>query len=334
MSVPAAESGHRAGTVAAVAAHPWARFLARRLVRFVLSLWALLTFAFAMVHLVPGDPVRAALGLTAPADLVAARRHALGLDDPLITQYGHFVAGLFHGDLGTSFQIELPVTDVIAQRLPATFELAVLAFLLVVVVAVPVGLGMAVLTQGGRRRRAELGFTSTAVVVAAIPDFLLAVVLVYVFGVSLGWLPIAGRSGPGSYLLPVLALGLGPAAAISRVVRVETLAVLERDFIRTARAKRLRPRLVYLRHALPNALTASLTLAGLLLSGLVAATVLVENVFGWPGLGQTIVSSILTKDYPMVQGLVLVYGSLVLLVNLVVDVVLAVLDPRSTIKET
>lgn len=321
-------------TFGSVLAHPWVRFLARRLLRFAVSMWALLTFAFAMIHLTPGDPVRAALGTTAPAQLVAARRETLGLNDPLPVQYWHFISDLFTGNLGTSFQTRLPVAQVIAERLPETLELAVLAFLLTLVIAVPLGLAMAVITQGARRRRAELGFTSAAVVVSAIPDFLLAVLLVYVFGVSLGWLPIAGESGPSSYVLPVLALGLGPASAIARIVRVETLAVLDQDYIRTARAKRLRARLVYVRHALPNALTASLTLAGLLLSALVAGTVLVENVFAWPGLGQTIVTSILQRDYPMVQGLVLVYGALVLLVNLGVDILLAVLDPRSTIRET
>jgi peptide/nickel transport system permease protein len=156
---------------------------------------------------------------------------------------------------------------------------------------------------------------------------------VYVFGVRLGLAPIAGRAGPDSYVLPVLALALGPAAVLARIMRVETLAVLDADYIRTARAKRLPDRRLYLRHALPNSLTATLTLAGLLLGGLVAATVLVENVFAWPGLGSTIVQSILSKDYPVVQGIVLVYGLGVLLVNLAVDVGLALLDPRSTIRE-
>jgi peptide/nickel transport system permease protein len=158
--------------------------------------------------------------------------------------------------------------------------------------------------------------------------------LVYVFGVTLGWAPVAGRSGPGSYVLPVAALAVGPAAALARIVRVETLAVLQADYIRTARAKRLPARLVYFRHALPNALTATVTIGGLLLSSLIAGTVLVENVFAWPGLGSTIVQSILAKDYPVVQGVVLVYGLGVLLVNLAVDVALALLDPRSTIRES
>ncbi|MGH3387293.1 MAG: ABC transporter permease [Actinomadura sp.] len=312
---------------------PWLGFGSRRLGRFLVSLWVLVTAAFLMIHLVPGDPARAALGLTAPADVVAARREALGLNDPLWVQYRHYLQGLFTGDLGSSMRSGQPVSQVIGDRLPATVELAVLAFLLVLVVAVTVGVTMAVLTRGGRRRGGELAFATTCVVLAAIPEFLLAVALVYVFAVNLGWFPVAGDDGPVSFMLPVVALAVGPAAVMARIVRVEMLSVLGNDYIRTARAKRLRPRSIYTRHALPNALTATLTVAGLILTSLVAGTVLVENVFAWPGLGTEIVQSILERDYPMVQGIVLVYGAGVLLVNLVVDVVLAVLDPRSTIRE-
>lgn len=319
--------------LAGLAENAWVRFAVRRTGRLVVSVWVLITASFMMIHLIPGDPVRAALGPTAPADLVRARRTALGLDDPLLVQYWHYLRNLFRGDLGTSMTSNLPVSETISDRLPATVELAVYAFLLAVVIAVPLGTVMAVLTRGGRGRRTELAFTSTSVVLAAIPEFLLGVALVYVFGVQLGWLPVAGRTGPDSYLLPVISLAVGPAAVLARIMRVELLSVLGADFIRTARAKRLPARLIYARHALPNAVTATMTLAGLLLSSLVAGTVLVENVFAWPGLGSTIVSSILAKDYPVVQGIVLVYGLGVLLVNLVVDVLLALLDPRSTIME-
>jgi peptide/nickel transport system permease protein len=312
---------------------PWLGFGLRRLGRFLVSLWVLGTAAFLMIHVVPGDPVRAALGLTAPADVVAARRAALGLDDPLWVQYRHYLQGLFAGDLGSSMTSGQPVSQVIGDRLPGTVELAVLAFLLVLIVAVTVGVTMAVLTRGGRRRGGELAFATTSVVLAAIPEFLLAVAVVYVFAVNLGWFPVAGDDGPVAFLLPVVALAVGPAAVMARIVRVEMLSVLGNDYIRTARAKRLRPRLIYTRHALPNALTATLTVAGLILTSLVAGTVLVENVFAWPGLGTEIVQSILERDYPMVQGIVLVYGVGVLLVNLAVDVVLALLDPRSTIRE-
>ncbi|ADB33929.1 binding-protein-dependent transport systems inner membrane component [Kribbella flavida DSM 17836] len=321
-------------TPAAWSSHPWVRFAVRRAARLVASLLALVTASFLMIHLIPGDPVRTALGPAASQSLVEARREALGLNDPLWTQYWHFLRDLVTGDLGTSISTGLPVTDVIGDRLPATVQLAVAAFLLAVLLSVPAGLVMGVLTRGGRRPRSELGFTSVSVVLAAIPEFLLAVGLVYVFAVKLAWFPVAGRSTPASYVLPVLSLALGPAAVLARICRVELLAVLQTDYLRTARAKRLSSARIYLRHALPNAVTATITLGGLLLGGMVAGTVLVENVFGWPGLGSTIVSSILSKDFPLVQGVVLVYGIGVLLVNLAVDVALALLDPRSTIRES
>ena len=296
-----------------------------------MSLWVLVTASFLMIHLVPGDPVRAALGLTAPAELVAAKREALGLNDPLLTQYVHYVGNLLHGDLGESIVSQLPVSETISQRLPATASLALLAFVVAVAVAIPLGVAVAVATRRGRRRRTELAFASTSVVLGAIPDFLVGVALVCVFAVNLGWFPVAGREGPSSYVLPVLALAIGPAAVLSRIVRVEMLAVLDTDYVRTARAKRLPATRIHLRHALPNAVTATLTLGGMLLASMVAGTVLVENVFAWPGLGSTIVASIVARDYPVVQGTVLVYGVIVLVVNTLVDVALALLDPRSTI---
>ncbi|MER7070260.1 ABC transporter permease [Terrabacter sp. NPDC000476] len=311
----------------------WARFAVRRAGRLLVSLWVLVTLSFLMIHLVPGDPVRAALGMTAPTELVEAKRQALGLDDPLPTQYVHYLGNLLRGDLGESITSQLPVSETISQRLPATASLAVLAFLVAVAVAVPLGVAVAVATRRGRRRRTELAFAGSSVVLGAIPDFLVGVALVAVFAVGLGWFPVAGRTDASSYVLPVLALAIGPAAVLARIVRVEMIAVLETDYVRTARAKRLPPRRIHLRHALPNAVTATLTLGGMLLASMIAGTVLVENVFSWPGLGSTIVQSIVTKDYPVVQGTVLVYGLGVLVINTLVDVALAVLDPRSTIGE-
>lgn len=308
-------------------------YLARRTARLAVSLLVLVTAAFLMIHLVPGDPVRAALGLTASPDVIEARRESLGLNDPLPVQFGDWLRGLVTGDLGISMVSGLPVADTLAVRLPATATLALLAFVVVLLLAVPLGLTMAVLTRGGRRRGTELGFTSGAATLAAVPEFLLGVGLIFLFGVSLGWLPVAGRDGPESYLLPVAALALGPAVALARIVRVEALAVLGSDFVRTARAKRLPAWRVYARHAFPNALTSTLTISGMLLSSLIVGTVLVEVVFSWPGLGRTFVGAILAQDYPLVQAIVLLYGGIVLLVNLLVDLLLAAIDPRSTIRE-
>ncbi|WP_166353090.1 ABC transporter permease [Phytoactinopolyspora limicola] len=332
MTAPPVAVTRRGGLPAGVR-NPWLVFLGRRFARLVVSLAVLVTLAFLMIHLVPGDPVRAALGLTAPAELVEARRESLGLNDPLIVQYGNYLSGLFRGDLGVSMTSGVPVVDTIGQRLPASASLGLSAFVVIMVSAIPLGLAMAVLTRGGRRRGVELGFTSTSAMIAAIPEFLLAVGLIFVFAVTLGWLPVAGRGGLDSYLLPVLALSAGPTLVIARIVRVEALAVFGQDFVRTARAKRLPPWRVYFRHAFPNALTSTLTIGGLLLGSMIVGTVLVENVFAWPGMGMTIVQSILAKDYPLVQAAVLVYGLAVLLVNLMVDLLLAVVDPRSTIRE-
>lgn len=317
-----------------VTANTWIRFAVRRLARLLVSLWVLLTASFLMIHLIPGDPVRGALGPTAPAAVVDARRESLGLNDPLLSQYWHFLKGVMSGDLGTSMISDLPVSGIIGQRLPATLALALLAFGAAIAIAIPLGVTMGVLTRRGRGRRSELAFTTSSVVLGTIPDFLIGVGLVYVFGVNLGWLPVAGQDAADSYVLPVLALAIGPAAVLSRIMRVEMVSVLEADFIRTARSKRLPSATIYLRHALPNALTAALTVCGLLLTSLVAGTVLVENVFAWPGLGSTIVESILSKDYPVVQATVLVYGVGVLVVNTGIDVILALLDPRSMIKDS
>ena len=315
------------------AGSPWTRFAARRLGQLFISVIVLVTASFLMIHLVPGDPVRAALGIDASQSVVNTRRAALGLNDPLWLQYVHYLRALVTGRMGDSITSGLPVAQTISQRLPAKLELATCAFAVALIVAVPLGLTMGVLTRGSRRRGTELTFTAAAVVLGAVPGFLLAFGLIDVFSVQLGWTPVALQGGFSSYVLPVLSLAIGPAVILARILRLEVLATLQADYVRTARAKRLRSARLYLGHVLPNALTATITVCGLLLAGLVAGTVLIENVFAWPGLGQTMVASIISKDYPVVQGIVLVYGTGVLLVNLVVDVTLAVLDPRSTIRE-
>jgi peptide/nickel transport system permease protein len=306
------------------------RFLSmgRRLLRVAMSLWVLLTAAFLMIHLVPGDPVRLVLGDTAPPELIAARRHALGLDQPLPQQYFHYVLGLARGDMGSSLFSGEPVASIIGAQLPATLALALLAFGLTLVISIPVGTVFAVCGRSGRHRKATFLFSGANVILATIPSFLSAEVLAWLFAVRLGWLPIAGDSGPTSYILPVASLSLGPIAVLVLTVRAEMSAELGKDYMLVARSKRLSAWRLYLVDALPNALTATLTLAGLMLAGLVAGTVLVENVFAWPGLGTTMVASIQSKDYPLVQGIVIIYGLGVLVINLGVDLVLATIDPR------
>ncbi|MEV0612380.1 ABC transporter permease [Nonomuraea sp. NPDC050404] len=305
----------------------------RRLVRFLVSLAVLMVVSFAMIHLIPGDPVRASLGPAAPVELVEARRAALGLDRPLPEQFLTYVTGVLSGDFGTSFLTGEPVGEVIVTRLPNTLAVALLATVLALLAAVPLGMWAAVRTENGRNRGTDLTFSATTGTAVAVPEFLYAIALVAVFAIALGWLPPAGKAGPATYVLPVLALATGPAAMIARIARVETQRELGKDYVRLARAKRLPAARLHVRHVLPNTLTATLTVGGLLLSSLIAGGVLVEYVFAWPGLGLKIVESITQKDYPVAQGVILVYGAIVLVVNLAVDLALGALDPTSAIKE-
>nr|WP_274637647.1 ABC transporter permease [Microbacterium bovistercoris] len=313
---------------------PLLRFLLGRLWRAIVAMWVIVTVAFLVLRLAGGDPVRAALGATADPSVVAARREQLGLDRPLIVQYFDYLWGLVHGDLGVSLITGRSVNDLVASRLPATLELAGIAFAVILLVAVPVGLFVAILTQGNRRRGVEVAFTGTTSFVAAVPEYLLGVLLIIVFAIGLHLVPVAGRSGPASYMLPVIALSVASAASIARIARIEALATLGDDYVRTARSKRLPAAMVYFKHALPNMLTATLTIGGTMLGTMVASGVLVEQVFNWPGMGTAFVQAITAKDYGIVQGLALVYAAIILVVNLLVDIVLSILDRRTTLLET
>src|SRR5512139_183107 len=264
----------------------------------------LLVASFAMIHLIPGDPVRAALGPTAPTALVEQRRADLGLDEPVPAQFGRYLTEVFTGRFGTSFISRQPVAEIIGPRLVSTLQLAALATVLALLIAIPLGMLLAVRTENGRHRGSELVFTAITGALAAVPEFLLGVALVVVFAVALQWLPPAGRAGPSSYVLPAVALAAGPAAVLARMVRVETLRELAEDYVRMARAKRLPALRVYVHHLLPNTLTAALTVGGLVLASMIAGTVIVENVFAWPGLGSKIIESIVAKDYPVAQAII------------------------------
>lgn len=316
------------------ARNPWASYLLRRGGYFLVSLFVLVTISFLLVQLIPGDPARVSAGENASPEVVEARRTELGLDRPLIVQYFSFWAGLFTGNMGQSISSRMPVIDVIADRAPATLEIAFSAVAIALVVAVCLGLVFGSLTRGGRRRGTEAGFTATSAILAVIPEFLAGIIFVYLFAVTLDLLPVAGRDGILSYILPVAALALGPAASLTRIVRAETLTVLQQDYVRTARSKRMSSVRLYGRHVLPNLLTSTLTISGLMLGSMIAGTVLVENIFAWPGLGGVIVQSIQGKDYPLVQGIIIFYGAIVLLMNLAIDVLLILLDPRTALDKS
>ena len=326
-SVPT--GGHASARRSAVLDAPWVRFAVRRAAGLGLALALLVTVTFLIVPLLPGDPARAIAGSSATPQTVAAIRADLGLDRPLPQRFVDYVGGLARGDLGTSFRYRTPVSDVVASRLPFTVQLAVPAIVLVLVVAVPLGMAVGLATRSGRRRWLDVTFGAVAGTVAAIPPYVLGTLLVVTLAIGLKLLPPGGAQTPASLILPVLALSLGPACAVARVVRAETSSVLQLEFLRTARGRRLPAARLYLRHALPNLLTSVLTLTGLVLTSLLGGTVVIENVFSYPGLGTEIVQAIVSKDYPVIQGIILCVGGLALLVNLLVDVVLGIVDPRT-----
>ena len=311
----------------------WAVFIARRVVRLAVSVLVLIIATFLMIHLIPGDPVQAALGDQATPALVAQRRHELGLDQPLLGQFLHYLRGVLTGHLGNSIATDSSVAQILGERFPNTLKLAVPAFLLVILLSLPIGLLTAVRTRGGRGRTTRALFVNITGLLNSIPDYVLATVLSVLFVVTVKLFPASGDVGASSYVLPVIALVVGPAASLSRIVRVEALKVLDTEYVRAAKSRRLPTAQLYFRHVLPNMMTASLTFGTLILSGLIAGTVLVENVFAWPGVGTVIAQAVVQKDFPLVQGVLLVLGGTVLVLNTVVDLLLGVLDPRSRVGE-
>ena len=282
------------------------------------------TLVFLLLHLVPGDPVDAMLGESAQAADRAALRTALGLDQPLIEQYGRYLAALARLDLGRSFQDQRPVTAILAERLPATLILAAAALLLAVVLAIPLGV-LAARHRGKPIDGAAMGFSLLGI---AMPNFWLGPLLILVFSLWLGWTPVSGNEGPASLVLPAVTLGTALAAILARMVRASVLEVLSEDYLRTARAKVLSEAAVLRRHALRNAWLPVLTLVGLQLGGLLGGAVITETVFAWPGIGSLLVEAIQGRDYPVVQGCVLLISVLYVLINTLTDLAYARIDPR------
>jgi peptide/nickel transport system permease protein len=311
----------------------WILFIGRRLVRLLVSLLILVTATFGMIHLIPGDPVAAALGSSATPAMITQRTHELGLDRPLLDQYVTYLHNVVNLDFGESITTESSVSTLIMQRFPSTLRLAIPAFIIVILLALPIGLLAAVRTRGGRGRVTRGVFVGLTGLLNSIPDYVLGTLLTLIFVIGVKAFPAAGDQGAAAYVLPIAALVVAPAASLSRIVRVEALRVLDAEYIRAAKARRLPPLLRYWRHVLPNMVTATLTYGSMILSGLIAGTVLVENVFGWPGVGTVISQAVVQKDYPTIQGVLLVLGAAVLLMNLIVDLALVALDPRSRVGE-
>jgi ABC-type dipeptide/oligopeptide/nickel transport system permease component len=282
------------------------------------------TLVFLLIHLVPGDPVEAMLGENArPADR-AALRVSLGLDRPLLAQYFGYLQRLLHLDLGESFQDGRAVREVLGERIPATLELAAAALSLALTLALPLGV-VAARHRGRTLDSAAMGLSLLGV---SIPNFWLGPLLILVFSLWLGWTPVSGRDSPASLILPAITLGTGLAAVLARMVRSSVLEVLEEDYVRTARAKGLSEVAVLWLHALRNAWLPVLTLLGLQLGGLLGGAVITETVFAWPGVGSLLVESIQGRDYPVVQGCVLLISLIYVVINTLTDLLYALVDPR------
>jgi peptide/nickel transport system permease protein len=300
------------------------RHLLERFLLTLPALWLVLTLVFLMIHIVPGDPVEQMLGEGAAPGEVAQLRHTLHLDKPLLVQYGDYLKQLAHADLGQSFKFQAPVRRIIFERYPSTLQLAFFALLICAAIAIPAGV-LAAYRRGHVPDRAVGVFTLFGL---AFPNFALGPVLILVFSIGLGLLPVSGRGGPLSYILPAATLGAALAAILTRMVRSSMLEELGSDYVRTARAKGLPMRTVLFRHAFRNALIPIITILGLQFGTLLAGTIVTETIFSWPGIGRLTVQAISARDYPLLQGCILVIAVSYVFVNLVTDMLYAVVDPR------
>jgi ABC-type dipeptide/oligopeptide/nickel transport system permease component len=300
------------------------RYFLQRFLMTLPALWLVLTLVFLMIHIVPGDPVEQMLGEGAAPGEIAQLRHSLGLDQPVLKQYGHYLLDLAHGDLGHSFKFQAPVRRIIFERYPATLQLAFLALLVCAAIAIPAGV-FAAHRRGSGADRAVGVFTLFGL---AVPNFALGPLLILLFSIELGLLPVSGRGGPAYYILPAATLGAALAAILTRMVRGSMLEELSSDYVRTARAKGLSSGAVLFRHAFRNALIPIITILGLQFGTLLAGTIVTETIFSWPGIGRLTVQAISSRDYPLLQGCILVIAVSYVLVNLLTDLLYTVIDPR------
>ncbi|ACT47635.1 nickel ABC transporter permease [Methylotenera mobilis] len=296
----------------------------QRLTSLLTVIFGVLVLTFLLIHLVPGDPVDVMLGESANVADRAALRADLGLNQPLIQQFGHYVVKLMQGDFGQSIHTQTPITELIKARYPATLKLALLSLLIGVVIGVPLGV-FAALKAGHWQ---DFVVTIVSVRLSAMPAFWLGPVLMLIFAVWLGWLPVSGMDSEASIILPAVTLGFGLSAILTRMTRTSLLEVLNDDYIRTARAKGLSEQTVILRHALRAALLPIITIVGLQMGSLLAGTVITETIFSWDGIGRLLVESIEKRDYPVTQACVLIVALSYVLVNLFTDILYSLADPR------
>lgn len=308
------------------------KYLLRRLLLAIPVVILVTIMVFSLMHLLPGDPATVILGQEATPQAVSALREELGLNQPIVAQYLTWLWGVLHGDLGRSLVDHTPVSKLILQRLPVSLELTFGTFLIATLIAIPAGIFSAA------RRGTWIDYSSTAFALGgmSIPHFWLGMMFIVLFAVKLGWLPASGYvpfsenpvANLSAMIMPMLATGLRESAILMRMVRSSLLEVMDADYIRTAYSKGLKERTVILHHALKNAFVPVLTVSGLMIAGLLGGLVITETIFSIPGYGKLLVDSIFTRDFVTVQGAILVSALLVVTVNLIVDLMYTVIDPR------
>ncbi len=300
------------------------RYLARRVALTIPVLLGVATLVFSLIHLIPGDPAQAMLGEAAPQADVEALRQRLGLDRPLIDQYGAFLRGVVRGDLGVSLRTGDPVTGQLLARLPATAELAAAAMLVAIACSLPLGIAAAV-WRGTAVDHAAMTLALTGI---SVPNFWLGPLMAIAFAVELGWLPVSGRGTLAHLVLPAVSLGAGLAAILARMTRATLLEELREPYVTAARARGVSRARAVLRHAFRNSLIPVVTLVGLQFGAVLTGAVITETIFSWPGIGRLLIQSIGFRDYPMVQGCILLIAVTYVAVNLATDLMYGVLDPR------
>jgi peptide/nickel transport system permease protein len=301
-----------------------ARYLIRRLLLTIPVILGVATLVFALIHLVPGDPAQAMLGEAAPQADVLKLRHSLGLDQPLLTQYRTYLTGLVHGDLGTSFRYNGPVTAQIRDKFPNTATLAVAAMIFAILFAIPLGILAAVF------RGTAIDHAAMTIALAGIsmPNFWLGPLLAILFAVRLGWLPVSGTGGLSHLILPAVTLGAALSAILARMTRASVLEELRELYVLAARARGVSGARAVVRHAFRNSLIPIVTIIGLQFGAVLTGTIITETIFAWPGIGRLLIQAINFRDYPLVQGCILFISITYVAMNLLTDLTYGFLDPR------
>jgi peptide/nickel transport system permease protein len=300
------------------------RYLAQRLLYMIPVVWIVVSAVFLLIHIVPGDPIQQMLGEGAAGADLAAARHAYGLDVPLGQQYLHYWNRVLHGDFGKSIRYGQSVGSLVAQRYPYTLQLTLAALLVAIVLALPAGVRSA-----QRRNRWDDRFISVVSLFGlSFPNFALGPILILIFAIGLGWLPVSAAGSLDHLVLPSFTMGGALAAILTRMVRTSMLEELSQDYVRTARAKGLSERVVVYRHALRNALSPVITVLGLQFGALLAGAIVTETIFSWPGLGRLTIQAISNRDYYLVQGCILAISATYVAVNFLTDLVYSAVNPR------